>query len=179
MDSTNTIPTPYEYAGGIEKFETLTDVFYSKVLKDEILEPIFRHMDPEHSKYVARFLAEVFMGPKFYSNQFGDDALRRMVGKHVGKKLTEQQRKRWVELLMQSADETGLPNDPEFRSVFAGHIEWGTRVAIINSGLDENPTTDDDVIPTWGWGVVKGPYEVVGSLFRPKRQDESLPGEAE
>lgn len=169
MEPSQHIPTPYTYAGGIEKFERLTEVFYEKVLKDDILEPVFRHMAAEHSRHVARFLAEVFMGPTFYSNEFGDEAVRRMVGKHIGKKLQEVQRKRWVELLMQSADEIGLPNDPEFRSVFVGHIEWGTRVALINSHLEENPTTDEDVIPKWGWGEVKGPYEVVGSLFRPNK----------
>lgn len=171
MNDNKSIPTPYQYAGGVEKFEHLTEVFYVKVLKDEILEPVFRHMAAEHSKHVAHFLAEVFMGPKYYSNQFGDESLRRMVGKHIGRKLQERQRKRWVELLLQSADEIGLPDDPEFRSVFVGHIEWGTRVALINSQLDENPTTDEDVIPQWGWGEVKGPYEVVGSLFRPNKTE--------
>jgi hemoglobin len=162
------IPTPYEYAGGVEKFERLTDVFYDKVLKDEILEPIFRFMAPEHSRHVAHFLAEVFMGPKFYSKKFGDESLRRMVGKHIGKKLKEEQRKRWVDLLLASADEIGLPDDPEFRSTFVGHIEWGSRVALINSQLEENPTTDQEQIPEWGWGEVKGPYEIVGSLFQKK-----------
>lgn len=172
MKYTRSIPTPYEYAGGVEKFEMLTDLFYEKVIMDEILEPVFRHMAAAHSKHVAHFLAEVFMGPKFYSNQFGDEALRRMVGKHIGKKLTEQQRKRWVELLLVSADEIGLPADPEFRSVFVGHIEWGTRVALINSNLDENPTTDEEVIPEWGWGEVKGPYDIVGSLFQKGKNDK-------
>jgi hemoglobin len=171
MSKKNEIPTPYQYAGGLEKFESLTEVFYGKVMKDEILEPIFRHMAPEHSKHVAHFLAEVFMGPKFYSNKFGDESLRRMVGKHIGKKLKEEQRKRWVELLLQSADEIGLPNDPEFRSTFVGHIEWGSRVALINSQLDENPTTNEEEIPHWGWGEVKGPYEVVGSLFQKRKPD--------
>jgi hemoglobin len=165
------IPTPYVYAGGIEKFERLTEIFYKKVLQDNVLELIFRHMAPEHSKHVAHFLAEVFMGPKFYSDQFGDESLRRMVGKHIGKKLKEKQRKRWVDLLLQSADEIGLPDDPEFRSVFVGHIEWGSRVALINSQLEENPTTSEEAIPNWGWGEVKGPYEIVGSLFQKKKEE--------
>jgi hemoglobin len=169
MENSKQIPTPYQYAGGVEKFEKLTDVFYGKVLLDEILEPLFRHMPPDHAKHVAHFLAEVLMGPKFYSTEFGDDALRRMVGKHIGKHLKEEQRKRWVDLLLQSADEAGLPNDPEFRSTFVAHIEWGTRVALINSQLNENPTTDEDQIPEWGWGEVKGPYEIVGSLFQRKK----------
>lgn len=168
METHKPIPTPYDWAGGVDKFEELTDVFYDKVRKDPVLEPVFRHMPPQHSKHVAHFIAEVLMGPKFYSNEYGKDALRHMVGKHIGRKLTEQQRKRWVALLMESADEIGLPDDPEFRSTFVAHIEWGTRVALLNSQLDENPTTDAEHIPEWGWGEVKGPYEVVGSLFQPK-----------
>lgn len=169
MEPNKPIPTPYEWAGGVEKFEELTDVFYGKVLRDPVLEPVFRHMPPQHSTHVAHFIAEVLMGPKFYSNEYGDDALRHMVGKHIGRKLTEQQRKRWVMLLMESADEIGLPDDPEFRSTFVAHIEWGTRVALLNSQLDENPTTDDEQLPEWGWGEVIGPYEVVGSLFQKKK----------
>jgi hemoglobin len=67
---------------------------------------------------------------------------------------------------MVSAYEVGLPDDPEFRSTFVAHIEWGTRVAVMTSQLAENPVTDADHLPQWGWGETGGPYEVVGSLFR-------------
>jgi hemoglobin len=170
MSDSKQIPTPCQWAGGVDKFEQLTDLFYDKVLKDPVLEPVFRHMAPGHSKHVAHFLAEVLMGPKFYSQEYGDDALRHMVGKHIGKRLTEVQRKRWVDLLLESADELKLPDDPEFRSTFVGHLEWGSRVAVINSQLNDNPTTDADQIPQWGWGEVGGPYEVVGSLFQRKHE---------
>jgi hemoglobin len=166
MTEENPIPSPCEWAGGVSAFEKLTEVFYDKVLKDDLLEPIFRHMAPGHSRHVAHFLAEVLKGPKVYSDEYGDDALAHMVGKHIGKHLTEPQRKRWADLLMASADETGLPTDPEFRSTFMAHIEWGSRIAVINSQLNENPTTSQDHIPQWGWGEVKGPFEIVGSLFR-------------
>jgi hemoglobin len=169
-NSSKQIPTPYEWAGGIEKFEALTTVFYEKVLKDEILEPVFRNMSPEHSKQVAAFLGEVFKGPPLYSSRYGDDSVKHMVGKHIGRMLTEQQRKRWVDLLLQSADEVGLPSDPEFRSTFVGHIEWGTRVAVINSNLTENPVTPDDGIPEWGWGEVGGPYGFGVDLFHKKKE---------
>ncbi len=38
--------------GAPEKLEKLTERFYEKVLKDEILDPLFRHMAPKHSKHV-------------------------------------------------------------------------------------------------------------------------------
>ena len=113
---------------------------------------------------------EVLMGHKVYTAEYGDNALRHMVGKHIGKKLKEEQRKRWAQLLLETADEIGLPDDPEFRSTFVAHIEWGTRVAVINSQLEENPTTSEEQIPAWGWGEVKGPYVVVGSLFQKKKE---------
>jgi len=172
MEPDKQIPSPYEWVGSITKFETLTEVFYEKVLKDEILEPVFREMPPGHSKHVAHFMVETLMGPKVYSEEYGTGALKHMVGKHIGRKLTEKQRKRWVELLLESADDVGLPNDPEFRSTFVAHIEWGSRVALINSQLDENPSTENEHIPEWGWGEVKGPYEIVGSLFQQKKNEQ-------
>lgn len=87
---------------------------------------------------LVHFVAEVLMGPKIYCEEYGQNALRHRVGKHIGKHLTVPQRKRWVQLLMESADEIGLPDDPEFRSTFVAHIEWGTRVALINSQIGTN-----------------------------------------
>jgi hemoglobin len=162
------IPTPCEWAGGVAVFEKLTDAFYVKVLQDPLLEPIFNKMSPDHAKHVAYFMAEILNGPKVYTAEYGPDALHHVIGKHLGKHLTEAQRKRWVDLLMESADEIGLASDPEFRSTFAAHIEWGTRFAVMISQTDENPITTEDHMPQWGWGEVKGPYEVVGPLFRQK-----------
>ena len=162
------VPTPCEWAGGVAVFEKLTDAFYIKVLQDPLLEPIFSKMSPDHAKHVAYFMAEILNGPKVYTKEYGPNALHHVIGKHLGKHLTEAQRKRWVELLMESADEIALASDPEFRSTFAAHIEWGTRFAVMISQTDENPITTEDHMPQWGWGEVKGPYEVVGPLFRQK-----------
>ena len=62
-----TTPTVYELGGGREAFEKLTEVFYAKVLKDDLLGGLFRNMSSEHSKYVAHFLSEVLGGPKLYT----------------------------------------------------------------------------------------------------------------
>ena len=150
------IPTLYDWAGGMPVFEQLTTVFYKKVLLDELLEPVFKHMSSEHQLHVAHFIAEVFGGPKMYSDEGGSHY--KMIQKHLGRHLTEQHRKRWVQLLLESADELSLPDDPEFRSAFVAYIEWGTRIAVINS-REENNNEDVDVqMPEWGWGVPKGPY---------------------
>jgi hemoglobin len=151
------IPTLYEWAGGIEIFERLFRTFYEKVLKDDLLAELFRHICPEHTKRVSHFVAEVFGGPKLYTAEDeGSHAV--MVGKHIGKMLTEEQRQRWVHLLLQTADEIGLKSDPEFRSALVGYLEWGSRIAVLNSQLTKNPMTHTEPMPKWGWGETGGPY---------------------
>ncbi|WP_343746905.1 group II truncated hemoglobin [Chitinophaga sp.] len=156
MTNDKKIPTLYEWAGGMPVFEKLTDIFYKKVLKDPLLEPVFKHMSPEHQQHVAHFMSEVLGGPKTYSDSEGSHY--HMVHKHLGKHLTEQHRKRWVELLLETADELGLPADPEFRSAFVGYLEWGTRIAVINSQEDKLEMDKEQPMPKWGWGETGGPY---------------------
>lgn len=158
MEQPKKIPTLYEWAGGKEALEKLTAVFYAKVAQDELLAPVFKHMAADHSQHVAHFIAEVFQGPPLYTGEDqGSHAI--MISHHLGKMLTEQQRKRWMDVLLESADETGLAADPEFRSALVGYLEWGSRLAVINSQLSENPATGNEPMPKWGWGETGGPYQ--------------------
>jgi hemoglobin len=166
MEDNKKIPTPNEWAGGLEKFELLTKVFYEKVMKDDILEPVFRHMSPEHSKHVAAFLSESFGGDKSYSSLHGDDTMKHVVSKHLEKHLTEQHRKQWMKLILEAADEIGMPDDPEFRGVLTGHLEWGTRFAVMMSQEKDNPMTTADKIPQFRWGDFGGPFGYVTPIFR-------------
>lgn len=151
------IPTLYEWAGDMNTFETLFNTFYDKVLQDDLLSDVFRNMSPEHRQHVAHFVAEVFGGDQLYTHEDGGSHAK-MIEHHIGKMLTEEKRQRWVQLLLQTADEVGLKNDPEFRSAFVGYIEWGTRIAVINSQLTENPVAHEEPMPKWGWGETCGPY---------------------
>jgi hemoglobin len=152
-----TVPSLYEWAGGMPVFEKLFDKFYDKVLADEILEPVFKHMSPQHRLHVAHFVAEVLGGPKVYSETGGSHF--KMIQKHLSKHLTQEHRKRWMALLLETADELELPPDPEFRSAFMAYLEWGTRIAVINSNTDEIDESPDVPMPLWGWGVPGGPYQ--------------------
>src|SRR5579871_5723913 len=118
------IPTLYEWAGGEEVFQRLFATFYEKVLKDELLAPVFRNMSKDHPRHVAHFVAEVFGGPPRYTHEdMGSHAA--MVAHHIGKMLDDTKRKRWIELLLATADEMGMRDDPEFRSSLVGYLEWG------------------------------------------------------
>ena len=147
-------PTLYQWAGGGEAFVRLCDRFYALVLADDLLAPMFARMDPEHARHVAVWLAEVFGGPADYTAEHG--GYPRMLGKHLGLAITEPQRRRWVNLMLDAADEAGLPADPEFRAAFVGYLEWGTRLAVENSQPGADPVRQAPV-PHWGWGVAP-PY---------------------
>jgi hemoglobin len=151
------IPTLSEWMRGHSAMEQLMKVFYEKVLQDELLQPLFKNMGPDHPRHVAQFVTEVFKGPALYTGERkGSHAL--MVAHHLNRHLTEVQRQRWVTLLLETADETGIPTDPEFRSALVAYLEWGSRIAVANSNTTENPIDDDAPMPAWGWGEPGGPY---------------------
>jgi hemoglobin len=142
-------PTLYEWAGGADAFERLTEAFYRRVREDELVGPLFAHMPDDHPHNVATWLAEVFRGPDAYTREHG--GYSHMLAKHIDVGITEPQRRRWAELIAIAADDAGLPDDPEFRSAFVAYIEWGTRLALANSQPGADPPPEAPV-PRWGWG---------------------------
>jgi len=149
------VPSLYQWAGGIDALHRLTTRFYEHVKDDPVLAPVFAHMGDDHPAHVAAFLAEVFGGPTTYSEQHGGHP--HMIAQHLDRHLNQDQRRRWVSLLLETADELGMPEDPEFRSALVAYLEWGSRLAVINSqpGAAVDPHAP---MPRWGWGEVKGPY---------------------
>lgn len=149
------VPSIFEWAGGQPALERMTRLFYEKyVPADELLAPLFASMSPDHPQRVAAWLGEVFDGPKTYSDSYG--GYERMLSQHVGRGIDERHRARWVALLMRSADDVGLPADPEFRSLFSSYIEWGSRLAVENSQADSRPP-EHMPMPNWRWQTAAGP----------------------
>lgn len=116
---------------------------------DPILADVFAHVDTDHPRHVAMWLAEVFGGPSAYTDERGGYA--GMLRHHIELHITPEQRTRWAQLMAAAADEAGLPDDPEFRSAFVAYVEWGSRIALANSGSGAQPPQQAPV-PRWGWG---------------------------
>jgi hemoglobin len=149
------VPSLYEWLGGIEALNRLMTRFYEHVRADAMLAPIFARMSGDHPLHVAAFVGQVLGGPATYSEQYGGHP--HMIRQHVNRRLTQEQRRRWMSLLLETADELKLPDDPEFRSALVGYLEWGSRLAVINS-QPEATVTENSPMPHWGWGEAKGPY---------------------
>jgi hemoglobin len=148
------VPTLYEWAGGAPAFERLTELFYQRVHSDPLIGPLFADVGPDHAHHVAIWLAEVFGGPARYTDELG--GYPTMMRHHLGLRLTEDQRRRWAQLIAETADEAGIPADPEFRSAFVAYIEWGSRIALANSQPGADPP-DAAPAPRWGWGEAPPP----------------------
>jgi truncated hemoglobin YjbI len=155
-------PTVYEWAGGYPALLRTTKLFYdTHVPSDELLAPLFANMSPDHPERVASWLSEVFGGPSLYSDEYGD--YNSMVAHHLMKHLTEEQRARWVALLVHSANEAGLPNDAEFRAAFVSYLEWGSRLAVENSQPGAEPPANMPV-PKWNWVAGATPWARVSAV---------------
>jgi CDGSH-type Zn-finger protein/truncated hemoglobin YjbI len=165
--------TIFEWAGGLPALTRMTRIFYEKyVPEDPLLAPLFATMSADHPQRVAKWLGEVFGGPKAYSGEYG--GYTRMLSQHLGKCLTEEHRGRWVTLLLQSARDAGLPNDAEFRSAFGAYIEWGSRLAVENSQTDATPPAHMPM-PHWDWHTAAGPPGSRISALAPAPAEQPAP----
>jgi truncated hemoglobin YjbI len=148
----------------------MTRIFYEKhVPGDPLLAPLFANMSPDHPVRVARWLGEVFGGPKLYSQTYG--GYDRMISQHLGKALTEEMRARWVELICRSAGEAGLPSDPEFQAAFRSYLEWGSRIALENSQPGAKPPPRMPM-PRWWWACDAEPGSRVSAVEAPSDAGE-------
>jgi CDGSH-type Zn-finger protein len=171
-------PTIFEWAGGLPAFTRMTRIFYEKyVPADPLLRDLFANMSADHPERVAKWLSEVFCGPHGYSSEYG--GYPRMLSQHMGKQIREEQRARWVQLIMQSALDAGLPNDAEFRSAFGAYIEWGSRLAVENSQTESKPPQHMPM-PNWDWhtaaGSPTGRISALASAEDTKQPEIVLPG---
>jgi hemoglobin len=99
--------------------------------------------------HLTWFTAESFGGPDRFTRGLG---FQHIIDVHRHLKITDDQRKRFVELYLEALDEAGIPHDQPFRQAVREHVEFGAQVAQQNSWAE----TDDDLypiheVPHWQW----------------------------
>jgi hemoglobin len=142
--------TIYDRAGGEAGLHEVVDTFYSSIFEDPILQPVFGQPVPTHVDHLTAFLSEVFGGPARYSDEMG--GFPAIVAVHRGRHISEEQRRRFLELFMAAVDRAGLGADAQLRAAIESCIEFGTEVAMVNS----NAETDAELhpqreVPYWHW----------------------------
>lgn len=139
----------YEHAGGDQALHRVEEIFYDKVLADPVLKAQFRRRVATHVDHLTWFTAESFGGPDRFTQRLG---FQYIIDVHRHRKITDEQRERFVALYREAVDEAGLPTDEAFRDAVRSHLEFGSQVAQQNSWAD----TDDELhpirhVPHWTW----------------------------
>jgi hemoglobin len=150
MTSQQPTDSIYERAGGTAGVRKVVTVFYESIFQDPILQPVFGRPVNSHVDHLTAFLSEVFGGPKRYTNELG--GFPNIIAVHRCRRITADQRQRFVDLFMAALDRVGLGADPQLRSAIGSCIEFGTEIAMVNS----NAIADADLhpqreMPHWHW----------------------------
>ena len=143
-------PTLYEYAGGDPALLRLAAAHHARCLADPELNHPFSHpgQNPQHVERLAAYWGEVLGGPTTYSGECGNQT--DLLVMHCGNGDMSDLGRRFVDCFVASADDAGLPADPEFRAVLRAYMEWAV------GEFTSHPDGSSDVpsgasIPHWGW----------------------------
>jgi hemoglobin len=148
------MPSLYEHAGGEVGLHKLEDTFYSSVLADPLLSPLFGTGQPQHVDHLTAFTAESFGGPDRFSRELG---FAHLIDVHRGLHITEEQRQRFVELYVAALDAAAMPSDPDFRQAVREHVEFGSQVAMQNSHAESDSELHPlREVPRWTWSGHEG-----------------------
>ncbi|WP_020524530.1 group II truncated hemoglobin [Catelliglobosispora koreensis] len=139
----------YDAIGGMPVLRKLASAFYTQVLQDPLLAPVFANFTAEHTDHVAVWLAEVFGGPAEFTAHVGGH--QHLLHSHLGLGITEEHRQRWLEL-MAVAVEQELPENELLRQRVLEYFDWGTKIAVEVSALPVGTDLGEPgSSPRWGW----------------------------
>jgi len=139
----------FEFAGGDPAFVALATAHHQRCLEDPVLSHPFSHPgNPDHVARLADYWAEVFGGPRRYSESFGGHSA--MLSIHSGEGADQDLGARFVACFVQAADDAGLPKDPDFRAGLRAYMEWAVGDVLSYSPPDSHVKAGLP-IPRWGW----------------------------
>ncbi|MEM7665825.1 MAG: globin [Pseudomonadota bacterium] len=86
-----------------DKLLEMTAAFYERAVEDEVIGEMFSKAATDHAAHLASWLSVVFGGSRDYLRERGD--LGFVMYKHMGLGISEAQRARWANLMMDAAAE--------------------------------------------------------------------------
>ncbi|WP_437096929.1 hypothetical protein [Streptomyces sp. enrichment culture] len=140
----------FEHVGAEATLRKMAEHFHEAVLGDELLGKPFRYGGSHHVDHLTAFLAEMLGGPRRYSEELG--GLEPIYRAHRGLDIRDEQRERFVELMLRSADAVGPPADERFRTASTRQIAraagFSTRVS--RGEIDHSAAPCPELV-VWGW----------------------------
>jgi hemoglobin len=142
--------TMYERVGGEPAIRKFVEEFHAAAMSDPLLRPKFAKGKPGHADHLVIFMTEMFGGPARYSAELGGTT--GMLAAHRNLRVTEDERARFVELMLAAADRVGLCRDDGFLDTFARHLAAGSGFAVKFSQPDSLvPPRPFPPIEPWSW----------------------------
>jgi hemoglobin len=147
------VTTIYQAVGGIEVIERLAEATHQRCLADPVLNHPFSHADnqPDHTARLAAYWAEALGGPPTYTTTMGgsESHVQRL---HAGEgEYAVEAGSRFVQCVVDSFDEAGVPDDPEVRRAIAAYVEWAASVPFQAWPDSADDVPDDLPMPHWDW----------------------------
>ncbi|MQA94865.1 MAG: hypothetical protein GEV11_09515 [Streptosporangiales bacterium] len=141
--------TMLEHIGGREWLKEFVRLFHAAALADDLLGEMFAAGRPGHAEHLAAFLEEIMGGRQGYTEHH--DGVRGLFRAHANLRITEEQRTRFVTLMLAAADEAGLPSDERFRSALRARVEQGSMFSRNLSQPGAEPPSPWPPVGTWDW----------------------------
>jgi hemoglobin len=141
--------TMLEHIGGRARLKDLVTHFHAAALADDLLGEMFYRGKPAHSAHLAAFLEEIMGGRKGYTERH--NGVEGLFDAHANLRITEDHRRRFVDLMMAAADSAGLPTDERFRATFHARIEQGSMFSKTLSQPEAQRLSPWPPVGTWDW----------------------------
>ena len=143
-------PTLYEFAGGAPALLALASAHHARCLADPELNHPFSHpgQNPQHIERLAAYWGEVLGGPPVYSRDLSDQTS--LLEMHAGNGDMTDLGRRFVTCFVLSADDAGLPDDPEFRAALRAYMEWAVQDVLVFSPVG-SVVPPAARVPRWSW----------------------------
>lgn len=141
--------TMLEHIGGRERLKQFVAHFHAATLADDLLGELFYQGKPTHAAHLTAFLEEIMGGRKGYTQRHGGVA--GLFDAHADLSITEEQRKRFVQLMIAAADAVDLPDDERFRTALRNRVEQGSTFSKALSQPGAQGLSPWPPVGTWDW----------------------------
>jgi hemoglobin len=146
--------TIFEAAGGESGLLRLAQMWYERVLADEVVGHAFSHgFRPDHARRLAAYWTEALGGPAAYSGALGDETA--VVRLHSGNGEHPEMDARAIECFDRALEDAGLAADDRLRAVLHAYFAWATAAL---AGYPASPAAVPEglTVRRWSWdGLVE------------------------